>query len=80
MVAAGNRLDTIAQQKDMVQFLYPKLHESFVKFLNEITPKDSTIKLFKEIIKRTASRKLADTNKNLAKCRKRNIGNRFKVK
>ena len=47
-----------------------ELHESFIEFLDEITPKESTVKLFKEIIKRTASRKLADTNKDLAKCRK----------
>ncbi|MBQ9017576.1 recombinase family protein [Candidatus Saccharibacteria bacterium] len=42
-----------------------EMHEMFVSLLEQITPKESTIKLFKEIIKRTAKKKLLDTNKML---------------
>lgn len=40
-------------------------HNLFVKFLEEVTPTDGTIKLFKEILRRTAAKKLGDTNKEL---------------
>ncbi len=45
-------------------------HELFVKLLEQITPTEGTIKLFKEIVRRTAARKLGDANneiKELAK-------------
>lgn len=41
----------------------------FVDFLEEITPSEGVIKLFKEIVKRTAVKKLGDTTRELAKCR-----------
>lgn len=46
-----------------------EMHQLFVNYIKEITPNDSTIKLYKEIIKRTAAKKLGDTNKELARCR-----------
>ena len=46
-----------------------EMHQLFVDFLNDITPNEGTIRLFKEIVKRTAAKKLGDTNKELAKCR-----------
>lgn len=46
-----------------------EMHQLFVDYLENITPNDGTIRLFKEIIKRTSAKKLADTNKELAKCR-----------
>ena len=46
-----------------------KMHELFVEFLEEITPSEGTIKLFREIVKRTAAKKLGDTPRELANCR-----------
>ena len=46
-----------------------EMHQLFIDFLNDITPNDGMVKLFKEIVKRTAAKKLGDTNKELAKCR-----------
>ena len=46
-----------------------EMHQLFVNFLEEITPNEGTIRLFKEIVKRTTARKLGDTTKQLAKCR-----------
>ena len=48
-----------------------EMHQLFADYLETITPNDGTVKLFKEIIKRTAVRMLGDTNKELAKCRER---------
>ena len=45
------------------------MHELFVDFLEEITPSEGTIKLFREIVKRTAAKKLGDTTRELANCR-----------
>ena len=45
------------------------MHESFIDFLEEITPNDGVVKLFKEIIKRTAAKKLGDTTRELAQHR-----------
>lgn len=46
-----------------------EMHQLFIDFLNEIMPCEGTVRLFKEIVKRTAAKKLGDTNKELAKCR-----------
>lgn len=46
-----------------------EMHRLFVDFIQEITPTDGTVRLFKEVIKRTAAKKLSDTNAELAKCR-----------
>lgn len=46
-----------------------EMHQLFVDFLEEITPSEGVIKLFKEIVKRTAAKKLGDTTRKLAKCR-----------
>ena len=46
-----------------------EMHQLFVDYIKDITPNDGTVKLFKEIVKRTAAKKLGDTNKELAKCR-----------
>ena len=46
-----------------------EMHQLFVDFLEEITPSEGVIKLFKEIVKRTAAKKLGDTTRELAKCR-----------
>ena len=46
-----------------------EMHQLFVDFLNEIMPTKGTVKLFKEIVKRTAAQKLDETNKELTKCR-----------
>ena len=46
-----------------------EMHQLFVDFLEEITPNEGTVKLFKEIVKRTAAKKLGNTIKELAKCR-----------
>ena len=40
-------------------------HDFFVRFLEQITPTEGTIKLFKEIVRRTAARKLGDANKEI---------------
>lgn len=40
-------------------------HNLFMRFLEEITPTDGTVKLFKEILRRTAAKKLGDANKEL---------------
>lgn len=45
------------------------MHQLFVDFLEEITPSGGVVKLFKEIVKRTAANKLGDTTRELAKCR-----------
>ncbi len=45
------------------------MHQLFIDFLKEITPNEGTIKLFKEIVKRTAAKKLGNTTHELAKCR-----------
>lgn len=45
------------------------MHEMFIDYLNEITPTEGTVKLFKEIVKRTAAKKLGETNKELARIR-----------
>lgn len=45
------------------------MHQLFVDFLEEITPSEGVIKLFKEIVKRTTAKKLGDTTRELAKCR-----------
>lgn len=45
------------------------MHQLFVDFLEEITPSEGVIKLFKEIVKRTTAKKLGDTTHELAKCR-----------
>ena len=37
-------------------------HELFVKLLEQIAPTEGTIKLFKEIVRRTAAKKLGDAN------------------
>ena len=37
----------------------------FVKLLEQITPTDDTIKLFKEIVRRTAARKLGNANREI---------------
>lgn len=46
-----------------------EVHQLFVDFLEEITPSGGVVKLFKEIVKRTAANKLGDTTRELAKCR-----------
>ena len=46
-----------------------EMHQLFVDFLEEITPSEGVIRLFKEIVKRTAAKKLGDTTRELAKCR-----------
>ena len=46
-----------------------QMHQLFVDFLEEITPNEGTIKLFKEIVKRTAAKKLGDTTRELAQHR-----------
>ena len=43
------------------------MHQLFVDFLNDITPNEGTIRLFKEIVKRTAAQKLSSANKELNK-------------
>ncbi len=48
-----------------------EMHQLFVEYLEDITPNDGTVKLFKEIIKRTSVKMLGDTNKELAKCREK---------
>lgn len=46
-----------------VKSLQPQeAHEIFAKFLEDITPTDNTVKLFKEIVKRTAHRQLGSVN------------------
>lgn len=40
-------------------------HGLFVKLLEQITTTDGTIKLFKEIVRRTAARKLANANRKI---------------
>ena len=46
-----------------------EMHQLFVDFLEEITPNEGVIRLFKEIIKRTAAKKLGDTTRDLARHR-----------
>ena len=45
-------------------------HDLFVKLLEQITPTEGTIKLFKEIVRRTAARKLGDANNEIRKLTK----------
>lgn len=45
------------------------MHQLFIDFLEEITHSEGVIKLFKEIVKRTAAKKLGDTTRELTKCR-----------
>lgn len=47
-----------------------EMHELFNEFINQITPTDRMIKLTKEILKRTALRKLGDTNREIEKLNK----------
>lgn len=46
-----------------------EMHQAYADYLKGIMPAEGTIKLFREILKRTAAKKLADTNRELAKCR-----------
>lgn len=46
-----------------------ELHELFEAYLKTITPNPQTVKLFKEILKRTAVKKLGNTNVELNKAR-----------
>lgn len=46
-----------------------EMHELFVDYLKSITPAEPTVKLFKEILKRTAIKKLGNTNAELNKAR-----------
>lgn len=46
-----------------------ELHELFIEYLQTIAPNESTVKLFKEILKRTAVKKLGNTNIELNKAR-----------
>ncbi len=46
-----------------------EMHQLFIDYINEITPTEGTVKLFKEIVKRTAAKKLGETNRDLAKNR-----------
>ena len=46
-----------------------KMHQAFADYLEEITPTEGTVRLFMEVVKRTAAQKLGDTNKELTKCR-----------
>lgn len=46
-----------------------ELHELFKNYLEIITPNDQTVKLFKKILKRTAVKKLGNTNVELNKAR-----------
>lgn len=40
-------------------------HNTFNNFLQQITPKEGTVRLFKEIVKRTSARKLGEVNKEI---------------
>ncbi len=46
-----------------------EMHQLFIEFLEEIMPNDGTVKLFKEIVKRTAVKRLGNATKELTKCR-----------
>ena len=46
-----------------------RMHRLFANYLRQITPAESTVKMFKVIVKRTYSQKLNCTNNELAKCR-----------
>lgn len=46
-----------------------EMHELFVDYLKSITPTEPTVKLFKEILKRTTIKKLGNTNIELNKAR-----------
>lgn len=48
-----------------------EMHNAFDEFLRSIMPADSTIKLFKTIVKRTSAKKLAETNKELKQLEQR---------
>ncbi len=41
------------------------IHQAFEDYLKQITPEEGTIKLFKEIVKRTALKKLGNINKQI---------------
>lgn len=45
------------------------MHQLFVDFLEELTPSEGAIRLFKEIVKHTAAKKLGDTTRELARRR-----------
>lgn len=45
------------------------MHQLFVDFLEEIAPNEGTVKLFEEIVKRTAAKKLGDTTRELTQHR-----------
>ena len=45
------------------------MHQLFVDFLEEIKPGEDTIKLLKEIVKRTAVKKLGDKTRELTQYR-----------
>ena len=45
-------------------------HDLFVKLLEQITPTEGTIKLFKEIVRRTAAKKLGDANNEIKRLSK----------
>jgi site-specific DNA recombinase len=46
-----------------------EMHRLYVDFLDTLMPTDETIKLFKATLRRTAAKKLNDTNAELAECR-----------
>ena len=48
--------------------LASEVHQTFEDYLKQITPEESTIKLFKEIVKRTALKKLGNINKEIEEC------------
>lgn len=47
------------------------MHQLFIDYVNETTPTEGAAKLFREIVKRTSAKKLSETNKELAKNRKK---------
>ena len=47
--------------------LTSEIHQTFEDYLKQITPEEGTIKLFKEIVKRTALKKLGNINKEIEK-------------
>jgi site-specific DNA recombinase len=55
--------------KGMGSMSVDKAHKLFEAFLGDIKPTKGTVKLFKEVIKRTATKKLGDTNHKLAELR-----------
>ncbi len=45
--------------------LASEVHQTFEEYLKQITPEEGTIKLFKEIVKRTALKKLGNINREI---------------